>query len=71
VKLARSAILELPSVIIPGEFNYLLNTTHPDFKTLTIGKPSASRSSSVKAVPLFNSGLASNAHPRRTRGESM
>lgn len=39
VKSARSAILELPSVIIPGEMNYLLNTSHPDFKSITIGKP--------------------------------
>ena len=38
-KSARSVILELPSVIIPGETNYLLNTTHPDFKSITLGKP--------------------------------
>jgi RES domain-containing protein len=38
-KSARSAILELPSVIIPGETNYLLNTSHPDFKSITLGKP--------------------------------
>lgn len=38
VKQARSAVLELPSVIIPGESNYLLNTLHPDFKTIIIGK---------------------------------
>ena len=39
MKQARSAVLELPSVIIPGESNYLLNTSHPDFKSITIGKP--------------------------------
>lgn len=39
VKAARSAVLHIPSVIIPGESNYLLNTSHPDFKTITIGKP--------------------------------
>jgi RES domain-containing protein len=39
VKSARSAILELPSAIIPGETNFLLNTTHPDFKSITFGKP--------------------------------
>jgi RES domain-containing protein len=38
VKQARSAVLELPSVIIPGESNFLLNTAHPDFKSITIGK---------------------------------
>ena len=41
VKQARSAVLELPSVIIPGESNFLLNTTHPDFKTITLGKAEA------------------------------
>lgn len=39
VKESRSAVLELPSVIIPGEPNYLLNPAHPDFKKITIGKP--------------------------------
>jgi RES domain-containing protein len=38
VKQARSAVLELPSVIIPGESNFLLNTSHPDFKSITLGK---------------------------------
>jgi len=38
VKEARSAVLELPSVIIPGEPNFLLNPTHPDFKKIVIGK---------------------------------
>jgi RES domain-containing protein len=37
-KQARSAVLELPSVIIPGESNFLLNPTHPDFKKVVIGK---------------------------------
>lgn len=39
VKEARSAVLEVPSVIIPGEPNYLLNPAHPDFKRIAIGKP--------------------------------
>ena len=39
VKESRSAVLELPSVIIPDEPNYLLNPAHPDFKKITIGKP--------------------------------
>ena len=38
VKKARSVILELPSVIIPGESNYLLNPTHPDFKKIVFDK---------------------------------
>jgi RES domain-containing protein len=36
---SRSAVLQLPSVIIPGESNYLLNTSHPDFPAIRIGKP--------------------------------
>ena len=35
----RSAVLELPSVIIPGESNYLLNPAHPDSRHFVIGKP--------------------------------
>lgn len=36
---ASSAILQVPSVIISGEWNYLLNPAHPDFKKIRIGKP--------------------------------
>ena len=39
VKEARSAVLELPSVIILGEPHYLLNPAHPDFQKIIIGKP--------------------------------
>jgi RES domain-containing protein len=39
VKEARSAVLEVPSVIINAEPNYLLNLEHRDFKKLSIGKP--------------------------------
>jgi RES domain-containing protein len=35
----RSAVLALPSVIIPGDLNYLLNPAHPAFKRIAIGKP--------------------------------
>jgi RES domain-containing protein len=36
---ARSAVLALPSVLISGEPNYLLNPAHPDFKQISIGEP--------------------------------
>ncbi|MGO8698175.1 MAG: RES family NAD+ phosphorylase [Limisphaerales bacterium] len=36
---ARSAVLALPSVLISGEANYLLNPAHPDFKRISIGLP--------------------------------
>jgi RES domain-containing protein len=35
----RSAILAVPSAMIPEELNYLLNPAHPDFKNIAIGKP--------------------------------
>jgi RES domain-containing protein len=35
----RSAILRVPSVIIPSEFNFLLNPAHPDFKSVEISPP--------------------------------
>jgi RES domain-containing protein len=34
---AASAVLRLPSVIVPSEWNYLLNPAHPDFAKITIG----------------------------------
>jgi RES domain-containing protein len=41
VRESRSAVLALPSVIISGELNYLLNPAHPDFKKISIGKSEA------------------------------
>lgn len=34
-----SAILRVPSALVPGESNYLINPSHPDFKKIAIGKP--------------------------------
>ena len=36
---SRSAVLRVPSIIVGGEFNYLLNPRHPDFAGLDIGDP--------------------------------
>jgi len=33
-----SAVLEVPSVVTPGEFNYLINPVHPDFHQIVKGK---------------------------------
>jgi RES domain-containing protein len=33
IKERRSAVLQVPSAIVPEEFNYLLNPLHSDFKT--------------------------------------
>jgi RES domain-containing protein len=35
----RTAVLEVPSVIVPSEKNYVLNPGHPDFTRLRIGRP--------------------------------
>ena len=35
----RSCILEVPSVIVPHESNFVLNPKHPDFASLEIGEP--------------------------------
>lgn len=34
-----SLMLAVPSVIVPAEFNYLINPRHPDFAQLAIGTP--------------------------------
>jgi RES domain-containing protein len=33
----RSAVLKVPSVVVPGEFNYLLNPLHSGFSRITVG----------------------------------
>lgn len=37
LRLMRSAVLAVPSVVTPGEWNYLLNPTHPRFSEIKIG----------------------------------
>lgn len=34
-----SAVLQVPSAIVEGEHNFLLNPAHPDFSTIRRGKP--------------------------------
>jgi len=34
-----SLVLRVPSVIVPTEFNYILNPAHPAFADITIGEP--------------------------------
>ena len=36
---ARSTTLKVPSVVIAGEFNYLLNPERPDFKRIRVSAP--------------------------------
>jgi len=35
----RSAVLRVPSVIVPDEHNYIVNPAHPDFKSVEVGPP--------------------------------
>lgn len=39
VRRGRTAVLEVPSVIVPSEKNYLLNPDHPNFARLRVGRP--------------------------------
>ena len=39
VREAKSAVLRVPSVVVPMEFNYLLNPRHRDFSRIAIGTP--------------------------------
>ena len=36
---AKTLVLKVPSVIVPSEFNYLVNPLHPDFGAIVLGKP--------------------------------
>jgi RES domain-containing protein len=38
---SSTAILAVPSVVIPQEYNYLINPTHPDFVKLRVEDPQA------------------------------
>jgi RES domain-containing protein len=39
VESSRSAVLQVPSAVVPGESNFLLNVSHPDFVKIKIGQP--------------------------------
>ncbi len=39
----RSAVLQVPSAIVPDEHNFLLDPAHPDFASVEVGEASAFR----------------------------
>ncbi|UWZ82159.1 RES family NAD+ phosphorylase [Occallatibacter riparius] len=39
IKGAGSAVFRVPSVVVPEEWNYLLNPAHPDFDKVEIAEP--------------------------------
>ncbi|MGH7411695.1 MAG: RES family NAD+ phosphorylase [Candidatus Methylomirabilis sp.] len=40
---AATAVLAVPSAVIPQEWNYLLNPAHPDFRRIRVFEPEAFR----------------------------
>lgn len=36
---AETVVLQVPSAVVPGEHNFLLNPRHPDISQLAIGQP--------------------------------
>lgn len=38
-KARRSVAIRVPSAVVSGEFNYLLNPAHPQFAKVKVGKP--------------------------------
>jgi RES domain-containing protein len=39
LRAGRTAVLEVPSAIVPSEKNYLINPGHPEFRKLRVGRP--------------------------------
>jgi RES domain-containing protein len=39
VRSGKSAVLKLPSALVPTELNYVLNPAHPDFGKIRLGRP--------------------------------
>jgi RES domain-containing protein len=39
IRRGRTAVLDVPSVIVPSERNYLLSPRHPDFARIRVGRP--------------------------------
>ena len=39
IKKRKSVVLKVPSVVVPEEYNYLLNPKHPDFEKIAIDTP--------------------------------
>ena len=34
-----SAVLKVPTSLLPGEFNYIVNVEHPEFRRIKLGRP--------------------------------
>jgi RES domain-containing protein len=47
----QSAVLKVPSAVVPIEFNFIANPLHPDFHRLLLGQPMSLRFDSRLAKP--------------------
>jgi len=43
VRRGETAVLSVPSVVVPAERNFVLNPAHPDFRRIKTGKPEGFR----------------------------
>jgi RES domain-containing protein len=39
VRMSQTAVLSVPSVVVPAERNFVLNPRHPEFAKLVVGRP--------------------------------
>lgn len=58
----RSAVLAVPSAVLPAESSYLLNPRHPDFARIIMGEPEALETDLRLMRNLSASGSADVAH---------
>lgn len=72
---ARTAVLAVPSAVIPAESNYILNPAHPDFRRIAIHRPERldldprlARTGAVSPVDLSARRVGSPRRRRSRRG---
>jgi RES domain-containing protein len=39
IKAGRSCVLRVPSAVVDGEWNYVINVAHPEFRHIKFGRP--------------------------------
>jgi len=61
----RSALLAVPSAVLPAERNYLLNPRHPDFSLIIMGEPEA-RDTDLRLMRNLSAGDGADAAGRPT-----
>jgi RES domain-containing protein len=70
VRAGRTAVLRVPSVVVPLECNYVFNPRHPDFARVSVGVPIAFPFDPRLATPGQEPCRpATSRHSRETEGE--